>query len=83
MTKVFVVAIGAILALGACGSDEEPSRAVCEEIVEACHPVDTMGPGPIHECHESAEGTWTPDQCAAQKAHCLEVCVPASDAGSD
>jgi hypothetical protein len=79
--KKAAFSMAGILLFVACGSDEEPSRAVCEQIVEACHPLDT-GSGPIHECHESAEGTWTPEQCSAEKAHCLEVCV-AGDAGTD
>jgi len=84
VVKLFVGTVVAILALGACGSDDEPSRAACEAIVEACHPLDVMGPGPIHECHENAESVWTPEQCAAEKTHCTqEVCVASGDAGSD
>jgi hypothetical protein len=82
MKRAAFSAIAACFLFAACGSDdEEPSRADCEAIFEACHPFDT-GSGHIHECHESAESSWTPAQCATEKAGCLAACV-ASDAGSD
>ncbi|HEV8322453.1 MAG TPA: hypothetical protein VG389_12630 [Myxococcota bacterium] len=45
------VAVGAVLVIAgvACGRP-----AVCNEITEACHPVDP-GSGPIHDCHEGSE----------------------------
>jgi hypothetical protein len=56
---------------GGCGSDD--SKAACEAIIEACHPVDP-GSGPIHECHENAESKWSNDQCTSMSAGCLAMC---------
>lgn len=65
-----------------CGGDDEKRPAECEEIVAACHAVD-QGSGPIHECHENAEETWTKDQCVMNRATCLATCaVTATDAGT-
>jgi len=70
-----VVALALPLLLIACGGDDRPAE--CEEIVEACHEVDT-GTGMIHECHEGAESDWTKEECVAMRADCLATCAAAA-----
>ena len=70
-----VVALALPLLLIACGGDDRPAE--CEEIVEACHEVDT-GTGRIHECHEGAESDWTKAECVAMRADCLSTCAAAA-----
>lgn len=49
-------------------------KASCDQIVAACHPLDT-GSGPAHDCHEAAEAAEaTEESCAARKAECLTAC---------
>ena len=55
--------------------------AVCEEITEACHPVDP-GSGPIHDCHEASE-EGSRAECETQHDACLVICTAAADAGTD
>jgi hypothetical protein len=61
--------------LAACGGDDRPAE--CEEIVEACHDVDT-GTGMPHECHEGAESDWTKDECVSMRQDCLSACAAAA-----
>lgn len=56
--------------------DERPAE--CKAIIEACHGPD-KGSGDIHECHESAETTWTKDQCVSNSARCLGLCRAPTD----
>lgn len=72
------------LALAACHGDDHDHGtlpASCKEIVDRCHPLD-LGSGPIHECHENAEGAWDDATCTAKKAACFSTCS-AADAGGD
>jgi hypothetical protein len=75
-----------LLALG-CHDDDGHSHGtterphVCEEIVESCHSKDP-GSGPIHDCHESAESTWTAEQCTANASRCHTLCL-GTDGGTD
>ena len=78
---MLTVTILAGFLLGSCGGDDDKRPAECEEITEACHKVD-QGTGPIHECHESSEATWTKDECVMNSAMCLAVCASASDGGA-
>ena len=77
------VALGFALALAlvvvACG-DDDGSFPECEEIVEACHPVDP-GSGPINACHLGAEGATSAQWCIDMSATCLALCAAAGDAG--
>jgi hypothetical protein len=56
----------------------------CNEITHACHAFD-VGEGPIHDCHELGHAAKSDEPCAAQKAHCLSLCVTDGgvDAGND
>jgi hypothetical protein len=83
---ITVLSLALALPLFAAGCSDDPAapatRPDCEAIVERCHPLDP-GSGPIHECHENAEGaSVTNAQCAATRASCFAVCV-ATDAGAD
>jgi len=73
-------AVGACLLVAACGDDDVARPAECEAIVERCHPLDT-GMGQIHECHESAETTWTAAECTSNTAMCFAVCPEPIDGG--
>jgi hypothetical protein len=54
----------------------------CQVILHACHPLD-VGEGAIHDCHETAHDNGASEaNCAAQKEHCLQVCVPDAGASS-
>jgi hypothetical protein len=65
-----------------CGSSSDSRPAECEAIVELCHGVD-QGSGPIHECHENAEGEWTKEQCVANTAMCTSACKAGGDRPAD
>ncbi|TAK23850.1 MAG: hypothetical protein EPO40_25160 [Myxococcaceae bacterium] len=52
----------------------------CALIVERCHALD-LGPGPIHDCHQLAEGN-NVAMCASRRTECLALCPLASDAGA-
>jgi len=76
-----------LLVLG-CHDDDDHDHGtttrpqVCEEIVENCHSKDP-GSGPIHDCHESAESTWTAEQCTSNASRCRSLCVGGGDSGTD
>ena len=72
MTRLLpILSLLVLVTLPACGDDNEGS---CERIVEACHPLD-KGPGPIHDCHEFAEGAaGDDDKCADKEESCLATC---------
>lgn len=60
----------------ACGDDDELPEE-CAAIAEACHAVDP-GSGPIHDCHENAEGEWDRAECTANSASCMTLCAAAA-----
>jgi hypothetical protein len=73
--------VASLLVLGlSSGCNSDDSKAACEAIIEACHPVDP-GSGEIHECHENAESKWSNDQCVSMSANCLATCK-AHDGGT-
>jgi hypothetical protein len=74
------LALAALCSFGAAACDDEDEQNDCKLIQEACHARDP-GSGPIHECHENAEGKWTQAQCTSNKAMCLSLCT-AADGGS-
>lgn len=83
----FLLASLIALSIGCSDHDDEHQHtrvtpAECAAIVESCHPVD-KGIGVIHECHETAESTWTAAECVSNRARCLAVCVAPSDSGGD
>jgi hypothetical protein len=78
-----------LLAAPACSDDdheenhEHQQPAECEAISDACHPVDTGQPGPIHDCHETGHDG-TAAECQAASANCIALCeAAAADAGHD
>jgi hypothetical protein len=78
-----LVAVASAALLFACGGGTTPRPAECEAIVDRCHALDP-GSGPIHDCHESAESTWSQAECVANAAICQAVCVATdSDAGAE
>ena len=88
MTKtslaVLALLTALVAAIAACEDDHDHDTAAeppsCKAIVEACHELD-KGDGPIHDCHEFAEGGKTEAECAAKKTECLTTCTPGGDAG--
>lgn len=84
MKRLLTILAAATLGVAGCHSDDHDHStlpASCAEIVERCHPLD-LGSGPVHECHENAEGVWDDATCTAKKASCFATCT-ASDGGSD
>jgi hypothetical protein len=85
-----VFSLGAALALGACGSDDDDSPtdehqtpAECKPITDACHHTDDGVDGPAHECHENAHEVWTAAECTAEAANCIALCEAlAGDSGT-
>jgi len=71
-TLLVCLSLASSCLLGGCGGDDRPAE--CEEIVEACHEVDT-GSGMPHECHEGAESDWTKEMCVAMRGDCLAACT--------
>src|SRR5690242_20437363 len=76
-----VLAFGAALALGACGSDDDEPKTddhktpvECDPIIDACHHADQGTDGPAHECHENAHDKWTAAECTAEAANCIALC---------
>lgn len=65
------------LAATGCGSDDHSHPPECKEIAATCHSVDP-GSGPIHECHENAEGKWSKSECVSNRPMCLNVCKAAA-----
>lgn len=63
----------------ACSSGPPP-RPDCDELADACHSEDTMGPR--LECHENAHDVWTNAECIANRASCLVVCEEPADGGA-
>ncbi|MBX3209423.1 MAG: hypothetical protein KF764_30600 [Labilithrix sp.] len=96
MAMAMATAATAALAWTGCDSHEEGGHGSadgggghtspypsCNEVVEACHEVDT-GEGEIHDCHDTAHGAKADSDCAGTKARCLEICAAAkADAGAD
>ena len=83
-----VVALGgAVLAMAACTSDDEPAsgkgkEADCEAIIEACHMKDDGSGGDITSCHETAHETSEGTDysfCTANKTRCVALCDAAPD----
>jgi hypothetical protein len=75
------IALGAALALGACGSDDEDPKtsehvqpAECKPISSACHDADHDSDPQAHECHEKAHGEWTAEECTANAVSCISLC---------
>jgi hypothetical protein len=70
LTKLLWLALFAgALAFGvSCGPP-----AACEEIGEACHPVDD-GAGPAHDCHENSELNWSAAECRSNHDSCIALC---------
>ena len=69
----------------ACKDDDDHTHApgsfpACEEIAEACHPLDT-GSGTPHECHELSESATSEATCTAKTNECLTACK-SNDAGT-
>ena len=73
-TVLVCLALAGSVVLVGCGGDDRPAE--CEEIVEACHEVDT-GTGMVHECHEGAEADWSKEECVAMRSECLADCAAA------
>jgi len=89
-TFALLLCICGIATFIACKSDDDDhthpaagSFPACEEIAEACHPLDT-GSGKPHECHEDSEAATAEATCTAMKAECLAACqAPADGGGGD
>ncbi|MCA9647108.1 MAG: hypothetical protein KC492_40745, partial [Myxococcales bacterium] len=73
---------GAVLAMSACSSDDEPAadkgtEADCDAIIDACHTKDDGASGELTTCHETAHETGEGTDytyCAANKARCIALC---------
>ena len=78
--RSFLATVALCTCVLSCDDHHEDSPAECKEIITACHEVD-RGSGPIHDCHENAEGTWTKEQCSANRSMCLGLCSSAGDGG--
>lgn len=65
------------LALG-CGASSHHGHhgEACDEIASSCHDADEGG-GLPHECHVNAHGTWTGEECTANRDACLAACTGA------
>jgi hypothetical protein len=81
-TRFTTLALAALCSLAACDDHDHDGRpAACKAIQEACH-VPDPGSGPIHECHENAEETWSQAECASNETRCLNLCKAAADASA-
>jgi hypothetical protein len=89
--SVFAISLSGLLIVvgssAACEDDHDHGAtghtspfATCNTIIQACHKLD-VGEGPIHDCHDLADGAKSDADCAAQKDHCLATCVETDGGG--
>jgi hypothetical protein len=82
---LFVLGLVAASFAFSCKDEHDHSEGhatfpVCEEIIAACHELDT-GSGLAHDCHDVAHDAKDEATCTAKKAECLAGCVK-TDAGA-